>query len=127
MSNSDFARSDLIFIIVKTNRVCYNKTNTPKGTVVMNINSDHLIALRREIHTYPEVDFDLPRTVALVKKELDAITLLIRRPGDNSEQSNHSDADVENFEYDYVIENDGTLEELEQKAQDFLNLIFNEK
>ena len=33
---------------------------------------DYVIGLRREIHAYPEVDFDLPRTVALVKRELEA-------------------------------------------------------
>lgn len=34
---------------------------------------DYVINLRREIHEYPEVDFDLPKTVAVVKRELDAI------------------------------------------------------
>ena len=34
---------------------------------------DYIIRLRREIHTYPEVDFDLPKTVALVERELDVI------------------------------------------------------
>ncbi len=34
---------------------------------------DYVVALRREIHMYPEVDFDLPKTVALVKRELEAI------------------------------------------------------
>lgn len=34
---------------------------------------DYVINLRREIHMYPEVDFDLPKTVAVVKRELDAI------------------------------------------------------
>lgn len=34
---------------------------------------DYVISLRREIHMYPEVDFDLPKTVAVVKRELDAI------------------------------------------------------
>ena len=33
---------------------------------------DYVIGLRREIHRYPEVDFDLPVTVALVKRELAA-------------------------------------------------------
>ena len=31
---------------------------------------DSLIALRRQIHQYPELGFDLPRTVALVQEEL---------------------------------------------------------
>lgn len=35
--------------------------------------SDYVIGLRREIHMYPEVDFDLPKTVAVVKRELEAI------------------------------------------------------
>ncbi len=33
---------------------------------------EYVINLRREIHMYPEVDFDLPKTVAVVKRELDA-------------------------------------------------------
>lgn len=37
------------------------------------INTDYMINLRREIHMYPEVDFDLPKTVALVKRELDSL------------------------------------------------------
>ena len=35
--------------------------------------SEYVIGLRREIHMYPEVDFDLLRTVALVKRELEAM------------------------------------------------------
>ena len=35
--------------------------------------SDYVIGLRREIHMYPEVDFDLPKTVALVERELEAM------------------------------------------------------
>ncbi len=35
--------------------------------------SDYVTKLRREIHEYPEVDFDLPKTVAVVERELDAI------------------------------------------------------
>lgn len=34
---------------------------------------DYIIKLRREIHEYPEVGFDLARTVALVKRELDSM------------------------------------------------------
>ena len=38
---------------------------------MQNIDKDYIIALRRELHQYPEVGFDLPRTIALVKRELD--------------------------------------------------------
>ena len=34
---------------------------------------EYVVNLRREIHMYPEVDFDLPKTVALVKRELSAM------------------------------------------------------
>ena len=34
---------------------------------------EYVVKLRREIHMYPEVDFDLPKTVALVKRELSAM------------------------------------------------------
>ena len=39
----------------------------------MKIDNSYIVKLRREIHMYPEVDYDLPKTVALVKRELDAI------------------------------------------------------
>lgn len=38
---------------------------------MQNIDKDYIIALRRELHQHPEVGFDLPRTIALVKRELD--------------------------------------------------------
>ncbi len=34
---------------------------------------EYVIGLRRELHQYPEVDFDLPKTVAVVERELDAL------------------------------------------------------
>ena len=39
----------------------------------MNIDKDYIIKLRREIHMYPEVDYDLPKTVALVERELETM------------------------------------------------------
>ena len=58
------------------------------------------------------------------KKEFNAITLLIRRDAAESQKvSCHSDKNVLNYEYDYVIENNGSLEELENKAYNFLKTI----
>ena len=34
---------------------------------------EYIISLRRELHRYPEVGFDLPKTLALVRRELDAL------------------------------------------------------
>lgn len=34
---------------------------------------DYIISLRREIHEYPEIGFDLPKTIAVVKRELDSL------------------------------------------------------
>lgn len=42
-------------------------------TVMINIDNDYIVKLRREIHMYPEVDYDLPKTIAVVKRELDAM------------------------------------------------------
>ena len=39
------------------------------------VDQDYIVKIRREIHEYPEVQFDLPRTIAVIKRELDAIGL----------------------------------------------------
>lgn len=65
-----------------------------------------------------------PKEIQRFKDELGAKTLLIRREVvENNEQSNHADSEVFNFEYDYIIYNNGILAELEEKADDFLDLI----
>lgn len=62
-----------------------------------------------------------PQEIQKFVDRLDAKTLLIRRPDvESNEQSNHADAQVFDYNYDYTIVNDGTLADLEQKAVDFL-------
>lgn len=39
----------------------------------MYADKDYIVQIRREIHRYPEVGFELPKTIALVKRELDRI------------------------------------------------------
>ena len=69
-----------------------------------------------------------PEEIAKFVREMNAITLLIRREAiESNEQSNHSDAEVFNYNYDYVVENNGTLEELEESAVAFLHKIFQGK
>ena len=56
-----------------------------------------------------------------IKKLVNAKTLLITSNRVKKILTNTSDANVENYEYDYYIKNDGTMEELRLKAKDFVN------
>ena len=61
-------------------------------------------------------------------KDLGAITVLVRRAKtDALATSNQSDEDVFNFDYDYIIDNNGTIDDLRERAEDFLDLIFEKK
>ena len=55
-----------------------------------------------------------------IKKLLNAKTLLLRNPRVALITSNNSDGNVYRYEYDFTIENDGTLEDLKQKAKEFV-------
>lgn len=56
---------------------------------------------------------DIKRAVEL----FGAKTILVRRPSAIKITSNHADANVENYNYDYIIENNGTIEQLENIAK----------
>jgi len=61
-----------------------------------------------------------PEEIKRFKDDYGAITLLIKKNDVVENFSNDSDKNVDNYEYDFIIENNGTLEELEQKAIGFL-------
>lgn len=62
-----------------------------------------------------------PQEISKFVNRMNAKTLLIRRAAvEANDQSNHADSEVFNYEYDYIIENNGTLEDLEQAAVAFL-------
>lgn len=61
-----------------------------------------------------------PKEIEKLKEKFSATTLLIRNNRVPTIESNHADRDVENYRYDFIIENNGTLEELEEKACNFL-------
>lgn len=54
------------------------------------------------------------------KKLLNAKTLLITNPRVQLITSNDSDGKVNEYQYDYYIQNDGTLEDLKHKASKFI-------
>ena len=65
-----------------------------------------------------------PEEIKKFVERNDAITVFIKRPGNNQEiYNNHADENVEKYLYDYVINNDGTLEAFGELAKDFYNLL----
>lgn len=71
------------------------------------------------------VDDREPEHIEKLKNKLNAITVLIRRPGDEEiETSNHADENVFEYDYDYYIDNDKDLDRLKQMATIFVNSLF---
>ena len=51
-----------------------NKQNALQ-TALSAVDQDYVVALRREIHEYPEIGFDCPKTLAVVRRELDKLNI----------------------------------------------------
>lgn len=66
------------------------------------------------------IDIREPEEIARAVETFGAETILIRNHNVRKIESNHADRDVENYKYDYIIENDGTLEQLERVAKLFI-------
>lgn len=69
------------------------------------------------------IDIREPDEIARAVKTFGAEAILIRNPDVKKIESNHADANVENYNYDYVIENNGTLEQLNMVAKFFVREI----
>lgn len=61
-----------------------------------------------------------PKEIERAKKAFGAITVLINRKSLRTEFGNHADDNVEKYKYDYVIANDGTLDDFSLKAEKFV-------
>lgn len=65
-----------------------------------------------------------PEDIERLKREFDATTICIRQDAaENVEASNHADANVLNYNYDYHIDNNGSLSDLKDAALTFLKEI----
>lgn len=61
-----------------------------------------------------------PENIKELVEELNAKTILITRDSYQEEEiSNDSDANVLDYDYDIIIENDGTLDDFKEKALEF--------
>lgn len=61
-----------------------------------------------------------PEEIDRMAERLNAKTILVKRDSIEHITSNMADANVYNYDYDVVIENNGTLEELKEKAKSFV-------
>lgn len=62
-----------------------------------------------------------PNEIYRLVNDYRCLTLLITNCRTNKETSNHADQFVHNYSYDYIIANDGTFNDLEIKAIEFIN------
>lgn len=69
------------------------------------------------------VDMRDPKDIVRAVKMFNAITVLIRNPRVKSIKTNHADRNVEDFKYDYVIDNDGTFDDLNKKSEEFSKVL----
>ena len=73
------------------------------------------------------IDIREPAEIERAKKTFGAKTILIVREGLDPISSNMADANVNNYDYDYVVYNDGTLEDFKQTVYDFVDNYILEK
>ena len=69
------------------------------------------------------IDMRDPKDIARAVEVFGAETILIDNPNVKKIESNHADANVNDYNYDYIIENDGTLEQLDAMATFFVREI----
>ena len=122
----------------------WDKTKTPKNRKFLSDLKDLLtewddvpykkVMYEKRIWEFSFKQFDIPtddcfffihcREPEEIQKFVDregAKTLLVRRPEvENLEQSNHADQNVFNYNYDFIIENNGDLKDLRIKAMKFV-------
>ena len=63
---------------------------------------------------------DIPEIRRMVKKYPCIKTLLVKNDRVKIITSNVADANVEEYNYDFIINNNGTLDELREKAREFV-------
>lgn len=124
-------------------RCGWDKTKTPKNRKFLSDLKDLLtnwgdVPYKKTLQEIDMFKFDLdywdvsdkgvvfimcrePKEIDRFERELNAKSVLIQRASvEFEQQSNHADSEVLNHKYDYIIENNGTVDELKEKAKEFL-------
>ena len=69
------------------------------------------------------IDIREPEEIQRAAEVFDAITVFIKNDNVEDVTSNEADANVENYEYDYYITNNGTIEEFDQNIMNFYYMV----
>ena len=67
------------------------------------------------------VDVREPKDIKRLVDELGFKTILVRNNNIKHIPNNHADMEVENYQYDYIIDNNGTLDDLKLAVKSFLD------
>lgn len=67
-----------------------------------------------------------PKEIERAVKEFNAKTILIKSNRVPAVQGNHADENVMDYHYDFVINNNGTLDDLRKTAENFVYQLFRE-
>ena len=70
------------------------------------------------------IDIREPNEIEIAKQAFNAETVLVKRDSVMHITSNMADKNVYNYQYDYVIENNGDLADLNDAAKMFVNKVF---
>ena len=99
-----------------------------------NYNDMSFVSIKEAINKFNSSDDEImfihirePEEILKVVEASGAKTILIKRKNLDNINSNTSDMNVDNYNYDYYINNDGTLEDFEEKAKEFLENIKTKK
>lgn len=87
------------------------------------------VDISKSVHRFREsvtrdvliIDIREPNEIERAKRTFGARTILIVRDGLESITSNMADANVNNYDYDFVIHNDGTLDDFRNTVYEFID------
>ena len=104
--------SDLKLLCTKYNNMPFNSM---KEKVSEFLNSDAVALF---------IDIREPNEIEIAKQAFNAKTVLIKRNSVKHITSNMADEHVFDYNYDFIINNDGTFDELEDKALEFIRVAY---
>ena len=78
---------------------------------------------KNSIHAIMLIDIREPEEIERAKRAFDADTILIENDRVENVTSNDSDASIYKYRYDYIIRNNGTLDEFRNNIEGFVEEI----